>query len=373
MLSLENHKTSSYVLTILLLLGALGLLAGLYAGFNRLGLWVGGGQMITPLMHGPLMINAFLGTLIGLERAAALQTKWAYGAPLFFAIGTVLLIFFQGIGTLYLYVVASIFFLAIMFVLYRMQPMIYHIIMVLGGLCLLVGNVLLFLHDPIFNLVVWWFGFLLLTIFAERLELNRILRPPELAQQIFLALSIIWIAGIIITYFHRYAGWIIASAALIVQAVWLFKYDVARRTIRAEGWTRYSAICLLTGYVWLILAGIFGLGYGLPKAGFLYDAQLHMIFLGFVFSMIFAHSSVIIPSLSGKLVPYSSYFYVPLIFLHGFLLIRVIGDIAVLPMVRGISGYGNILAILLFLGGVLFSLVRQSVHKKEQVFQAVEQ
>jgi hypothetical protein len=369
MLPSKSREISNYLLTVLLLLGALGLLAGLYAGFNRLGLWAGSSRMISPLMHGPLMVDGFLGTLIGLERAAALQTKWAYGAPFFFAVGTVLLIFAHGAGTLYLYIVASIFFLAIMFVLYRMQPMIYHIIMILGGACLLVGNVLLFMNIPIFNMVAWWFGFLLLTIFAERLELNRILRPPEWAQQIFLALTVLWIAGVIITYFHRYIGWAIACIMLIIQALWLFKCDVARRTIKADGWTRYSAICLLTGYGWLILAGLFGLGYGFPRAGFLYDAQLHMIFLGFVFSMIFAHLSVIIPSLSGKMIPYRPIFYIPLIFLHGFLLVRVIGDIAGFPFVRLIGGYGNIAAILLFLGSVLFQLIRETRRRKTQIFE----
>jgi hypothetical protein len=373
MLSSKDRKVTSYILIILLLFAGLGLLAGLYAGLIRLGLWSGAHPVVSPILHGALMVNGFLGTLIGLERAAALQTKWTYGAPVFFAIATVLLLFVHGIGAVYLFIIASIFFLMIMILLYRMQPEVYHLVMLLGAVCLLTGNVLLFLNYPIFNLVVWWIGFLLLTIFAERLELNRILRPPEKAQQFFLLLSLIWMAGAAITYFYHYSGWALASAALIIQALWLFRFDVARRTIKMSEWTRYSAICLLTGYGWLVAAGGFGLWFGLPRAGFLYDAQLHMIFLGFVFSMIFAHSSVIIPSLSGKMIPYSSYFYGPLILLHGFLLVRVIGDIAGLPVIRGIGGYGNIAAILLFLGGVVFQLVRQSFQSKEQLVQAAKQ
>src|SRR5699024_4398116 len=145
-----------------------------------------------------------------------------------------------------------------------------------------------------------------------------------------------WIAGIIVSFFMRDTGWRLASFFLIVLALWLIKYDVARRTISAFAWTRYSAVCLLSGYGWLILAGLFGLGYGMSFAGFLYDAQLHIIFVGFVFSMIFAHSSVIIPALSDKAIPYHPYFYVPLALLHGFLMVRVIGDIAGLEIVRSI-------------------------------------
>jgi hypothetical protein len=33
-------------------------------------------------LHGPLMVSAFLGTVIALERAVALGRTWAYGAPL---------------------------------------------------------------------------------------------------------------------------------------------------------------------------------------------------------------------------------------------------------------------------------------------------
>src|SRR5690625_7250829 len=74
----------------------------------------------------------------------------------------------------------------------------------------------------------------------------------------------------------------------------------------------------------ILIGGGLGLVYGLPIAGPLYDAILHIFFVGFVFSMIFAHAAVIIPSLTGKMVPYSNYFYLPLILLHLFLFVRVL-------------------------------------------------
>lgn len=65
-----------------LLAGALVLLlAALWAGLLRLG-WAWPTPLPTlPMAHGPLMINGFLGALIGLERAIALQKRWAYLAP----------------------------------------------------------------------------------------------------------------------------------------------------------------------------------------------------------------------------------------------------------------------------------------------------
>jgi len=58
---------------LLILLAGISLLTGLWAGLARLGwlLRLPNEQFVT--MHGPLMVTGFLGTLIGLERAAALQ------------------------------------------------------------------------------------------------------------------------------------------------------------------------------------------------------------------------------------------------------------------------------------------------------------
>ena len=363
---MKTSKTYIYILTTLLFFAGAGLLAGLYAGIGRMGLAWGGHHAISPLLHGPLMINGFLGTLIGLERAAALEKGWAYGAPLSFAIGTILLLFVSGFLGKILFITGAIIMFMVMIFVYRLQSEAYHLVMALGAASLLAGNILLYMGEPVFNLVSWWAGFLLLTIFAERLELNRIMRPSQRAQSLFIAFVLAWVSGVIFTYVDRYTGWAVASAALIAQALWLFKYDVARRTIKASGWTRYSAVALLAGYGWLVVAGLFGLWHGLPFAGLAYDAQLHMIFVGFVFSMIFAHASVIIPSLSGKLVPYHPYFYVPLIVLHIFLAVRIIGDIVGQLGVREVGGHGNVLAILLFLGGILFQLGKQPFLKKPQ-------
>src|SRR5690625_4020954 len=119
---------------------------------------------------------------------------------------------------------------------------------------------------------------------------------------------LLWILSLAGLHLSREGFWVAGSVLLIAIAAWLIRYDVARRTIRSEQWTRYSAWSLLTGYGWIVIGGGLGLVYGLPIAGPLYDAILHIFFVGFVFSMIFAHAAVIIPSLTGKMVPYSNYF-----------------------------------------------------------------
>ena len=370
---MKSAKTPTYILVSLLVFAAAGLLTGLYAGLVRLGLWAGSSSVISPMAHGPLMINGFLGTLIGLERAAALEKKWAYLAPVFMAASVVLVLGgWQGPGAWAL-ILGSVGLTLVMSYLQYLQPKIYHLIMALGAASLLVGNLLYVYGFPIYSLVGWWAAFPMLTIFGERLELNRIMRPPKKAQQLFAGLILAWIIALAATHINRAIGWWIASLLLIGISGWLIKYDVARRTIRAAQWTRYSAICLLSGYGWLILTGLFVLFKGFATAGPLYDGLLHMIFVGFVFSMIFAHASVIIPSLSGKLVRWHPYFYLPLILLHGFLMTRVIGDLIWMPVVRKIGSYGNVLAIILFLGGILIQLIRKSARQRKQATEVSKQ
>lgn len=351
-------KVPTYVLVTLLILAATGLLTGLYAGLARLG-FAGTESSISPTAHGPLMINGFLGTLIGLERAAALEKKWAYAAPVFMASSTMLMLMGLPVPSNWALIIGSVGLTAVMGFLYYLQPKIYHLIMALGAASLLVGNLMFVDGFPIYTLVGWWAAFPMLTIFGERLELNRIMRPPKQAQQIFTILILGWITALSITHIDRTIGWSIASLLLICIAGWLIQYDIARRTIRSVEWTKYSAICLLTGYGWLIIVGFYGFWYGFPTAGPIYDGLLHIIFVGFVFSMIFAHASVIIPSLSGKLVPWHPYFYFPLLLLHLSLLVRISGDIAMYPVIRKVGSYSNVAAILLFLGGVIIQLTRK--------------
>lgn len=350
----------------LLALAAFGLLSGLFAGLVRLGWSIESLSINFPFLHGPLMINAFLGTMISVERAAALDKAWATSSPILFALGTILLLLgFIPIAK-WLFVAGALMMFVILIYLYKFQAETYHLMMAAGGGALLVGNILYAIGFPIFNLVVWWMGFLILIIFGERLELNRIMRPPQKAQNIFAGLGAVWLIGVAFTYIDRRIGWTIACVALILQALWLFKYDIARKTIRAFAWTKYSAISLLSGYAWLILAGLYGIWQGLPYAGLPYDAQLHMIFLGFVFSMIFAHAPVIIPSLTGKDIPYSRYFYIPLIILHAALIVRIASDMLLLPWYRKSGAHSNVLAILLFLGGVAFQLARRAIKKRKK-------
>ena len=87
--------------------------------------------------------------------------------------------------------------------------------------------------------------------------------------------------------------------ALLLIALWLLRFDIARKTVRRTGLTRFIALNLLIGYVWLVVSGLLMLIFGQQAAGPVYDAQLHTLFLGFVFGMIFGHTPVIFPAVWG--------------------------------------------------------------------------
>src|SRR5690606_39122271 len=76
---------------LVLLPAALALLLAAWAGLVRMG-WEWPLSRRLALLHGPVVVSGFLGTVIGLERAVAFRRPWAYGAPAGAAVGTLLLV-----------------------------------------------------------------------------------------------------------------------------------------------------------------------------------------------------------------------------------------------------------------------------------------
>lgn len=340
----------------LMVMAALALLGGLWAGLIRLGWLLPPLTLQLPAQHGPLMVSGFLGTLISLERAVALSQnqngrRRFYLAPLLAGLGGVTLFLMlppavpRGLSTL-----GALGLVLIFVVIYRLQPTTDHVIMGIGALLWLVGNGLWLAGWPIFQVLPWWAGFLVLTIAGERLELGRVLLQKQRTRQAFLAITAVFLAGLLFSLFAFDAGLRLAGLGLVALGLWLLRYDIARRTIRQKGLTRYIAACLLPGYVWLIVGGVLWLIYGGQYvAGPIYDALLHTIFLGFVFSMIFGHAPVIIPAVLGIQVLYTPLFYIHLGLLHLSLLMRVVGDLLLWLPLRRWGGLLNEVAVLLFL------------------------
>jgi len=339
-----------------MILAALALLAGLWAGLLRLGWPLPPLSLRLPAQHGPLMASGFLGTLISLERAAALsQTqngrRLYYLSPLLAGLGAVTP--FLALPTAVprsLSTLGALGLVLIFIVIYRLQPTMDHAVMGTGALLWLGGQALWLAGWPLFRVVPWWAGFLILTIAGERLELARVLLLKRAARRSFLVIVALFLAGLLLSLFILDSGLRLAGLALIALGIWLLRYDLARRTIRKNGLTRYIAACLLPGYVWLVIGGALWLFLGgHALAGPRYDAMLHTLFLGFVFSMIFGHAPVIVPALLGVQVPYSPRFYAHLVLLHLSLVLRVLADLLLWVSLRRWGGLLNEVAVVLFL------------------------
>jgi len=128
------------------------------------------------ILHGPLMVGGFVGTLVGLERAIGIARPWAYAAPALSAAGAALLVFgtAPAAGAISI-TAASGIVTAIFIVVLRAQPTLFAATMLAGSMSWLAGNSLWAAGDAIFRVVFWWIAFLVLTIAGERLELNRLL------------------------------------------------------------------------------------------------------------------------------------------------------------------------------------------------------
>ncbi len=102
------------------------------------------------------------------------------------------------------------------------------------------------------------------------------------------------------------------------------------------------------------MLGTGGLTPGSPS----YDAALHALALGFVFSMVFGHAPIIFPAVLRVAVPYHPSFYVPLALLHLSLAARLAGDAADQFEWTRIGAMGNALALVAFVVGTATAVVR---------------
>lgn len=313
---------------LLLALVALSLVSAVVGGLVRAGAagaalpaqaWAGNAAAL----HAALMLSGFLGTVIAIERAVALKQRWAFGGPLVSGLGGVcLLLGWPGPGA-WLGVLASTLFVGVNAVLLQRQRAAHTALLLLSALAWWVGNLLLATGQPMVATLPWWWAFPVLTIAAERLEMTRLMRRHPAAHPALLATVAALLLGAAWSAWDAWGGGTLYGLALAALAAWLGLFDIARRTVRAHGLSRYMAVCLLLGYAWLGLAGFawWGTAWGCPGR----DLALHGLGLGFIISMVMGHAPVILPAVARVKLLFGPWFYAPLALLHGSLLLRLFG------------------------------------------------
>ena len=310
--------------------------------------------------HGPLMVCGFLGTVIGVERATALGSLWCYLAPALTAAGGIVVACgVLGISGPLLFTLGSAALLVVMIEVVRRQPALFTLTMAIGAAVWGVGNALWCAEWSIPSLVLWWVAFPTLTIAAERLELNRLQPPRPGSRRLFVLSTGVFIAGVVVSTFHPVFGTRLAGCGSVLLAAWLLVNDIARRTVRQRGLPRFTAVCLLSGYVWLAAAGLVAAFHAPVDQGSTYDAMLHAFFVGFVFSMIFGHAPIIFPAVLGAPIPYRSRFYAHLILLHISTAARIAGKLLDGPELARWGGLLGAIAIVVFLLNTVTSALQQ--------------
>lgn len=329
-------------------LAATALLAGVAGGLLRAGVT---GPAASPFAgpamagHAFLMVCAFMGTVIGLERAVALRHAAALAGPLASAAAGIATLAGEPGVAAWLAVLASLGFVGVNAVIVRRQPAAHTALLLAGALAWAAGCLLHARGQGEGAVVPLWLAFLVLTIAAERLEMTRLMRRRAGAGPALWAVVVALAAGAMLSGWHAVAGGLLYGAALLALALWLAVFDIARRTVRAAGLSRYMAVCLLGGYGWLAVAGLawVATALGLPAR----DAALHALALGFVFSMVFGHAPVILPALARVKLAFGAVFYGPLLLLHATLALRLLGPV-VAPRLLTLGAAGNALAIAAF-------------------------
>jgi hypothetical protein len=317
------------------------LLSGLWSGLNRIG-WDIALLPITP-HHGAIMVGGFLGTLISLEKIIPLKKKSLYLIPVLNALSVVFFFLGQSKIGMYILVVSSTALSFVFLYYFRQQRTRIYILMFCGAICWLVGNILVLTKSFYPLAFPWWAAFALFIIAAERLELMKFLPVTKFNKNIFVLLLLCFLVGVLFS-FHG-TGSLICGLALIAISIWLMRNDMITINIKKIGMPKFVAISLCTGYMALLLTGIFF--FSLSEQWLTYDAIVHSFFLGFVFSMIFAHGPMILPGIMGiSVTPFTKTLYLWLGLLQLSWLMRIFADVSVEMEMRKVSGLLSTVSIL---------------------------
>ncbi|WP_246846588.1 hypothetical protein [Humibacter ginsenosidimutans] len=336
---------------LFLIPGAFCLFAGLDSALLLLGLPAPVDGSRLPVVHGPLLVFGFVGTVIALERAVAVRRPWAFASPALLGVGGILLLtpLSLVVGQA-MFAGGSIVLLLIYAVIWRRQAMFASAVQALGAWLALASAALWMGGLDASALVPGMTGFIVLTIAGERIELARLVAMSRRSELVAIGVSVALAGSVLAAMIWPQAGSRVFGACLLLFVGWLLRFDVATRLATgSRGLPRYIAICLLAGYFWLIVAGLIWLFVGETTQGPWYDGAVHAVFLGFTMGMIMAHAPVILPSVLRRPLPYRPMLIWPVLLMNLSLVVRVlVGDTQNLPVWVQAGGVLGVFALLLF-------------------------
>lgn len=343
----------------------LSLLAGLDAALLLIGVPAPVTTSRLPEVHGMLLVLGFVATLVSLERASALGRWYGFVAPALLGLGGVALLADPvPLTAAKVLLAAGMAAFTLLYVpLWQRQYDPTVLTQLLAAALGMVAAIIWIGLPTMDRSVPWLIGFVVLTIAAERVELARITMGPTVGTRTLVhgwAMALALLLGLALPE----VGAVGLGLAICALAAWLIQHDIARRTVRTTGVTRYMAACILAGYVWLVVAGI-ALTLGSMASQPVYDAVTHAIFLGYTMSMIMAHATTILPAVLGIKLPYRPAFWVPAAILQVSLVVRLwLGDALGLPVAWQVGGTLAVVALLLFMATAVATAVQANRRRR---------
>ncbi len=237
------------------------------------------------LFHQYFMVGGFFGTLITAERIVSLRNEKLNFLVIVNALGVPFLILNPKISLIFFHAGGLILFGVYLYFLFRFKREEF-LIFWLSAIFYILGFEL---YEKNRLLAIdFWSLFFIFTILGERYELIKNFKKISKISKYLIFVIILFLPFLL--KFHTLKG--IALAGLSVVFI---TTDIVLINLRKSDPFRFTAYCILSGYIWLI---IYGLSFTIPNIN--YDLRIHSLLLGFVFSMVFAHARMILPSILKK-------------------------------------------------------------------------
>lgn len=341
----------------------LALISGMFGGLIRMG-WAFSFPQAAGY-HGLLMTGCFMGSLITLERMVTMKSKWWMIFPTTCALAVPFVLTGKVTAGVILLMISSVGLVA--FYCYHLWKYAetYWYILFSGSSFWLAGNIVFFQTESVPIALNWWVGFILLTILGERLELTKFLPVPKWEKQMLVALLVITCFGLVAGA-HSHMTWVYPLGGLGL-VFWFVRNDMARKSVKKSGYQRYLGFGILTAHFWLLLHFIGLLLFSENIAG--YDIYIHTFFLGFGFSMIWAHAPMLLPALLK--LPTKGYKPVIWIVWTGFqlsLFLRVLtAFLGFMEWKKWTSMANGILILLMFVSMVLIMVLGKKASNDKQI------
>ncbi|MCI1901416.1 MAG: hypothetical protein LKI93_01610 [Bifidobacteriaceae bacterium] len=336
---------------ILLFLAAVGAIIGLNSALVRSSIPTFATRAPLGDGHGVFMVFGFLGGAIGLERAVAFQAgspakpKWGFLAPGFAGVGSLLMVFealpfvsretaiaplaFMATNPQALPGIAWTLSMAALTGIYlgvwRRQQSVAVLIQLLGAFLGVCGIALWARGIDAQILAPWWMGYLVLTIVGERIELARVAFIAHNIEWYIFFASVAFAVSLGLCLLNPTVGYPAMGITLGIMLLLAITHDTARKTYKLKGVTGFMGTCMLVGYAWALLAAAVWIFSPTGFSGYWRDMAIHALAIGFTMSMVAAHASMIIPSITRRPMTYKPVLWVGWLVMQVGLAVRLLG------------------------------------------------